>query len=140
MRLLIVADNLLAAEAIRRELRHSPAFAVLGYVDGRQPCAATVAEAAPDVVLVHEMTATERTAQRIREVRATVPAAKIVLLSGEMDPAALAETAAAGADAAIAKRVQPGALALLVREVVRGNVFHAFARVGRRARPARPLC
>src|SRR5215218_2230245 len=50
VRLLIVADNLLAAESIRRELRHAPAFAVLGYVDGRQPCAATVAEAAPDVV------------------------------------------------------------------------------------------
>jgi DNA-binding NarL/FixJ family response regulator len=126
VRLLIIADNLLAAEAIRRELRHAPAFAVLGYVDGRQAVGATVAEAMPDVVVVHEMASPERTVQRVREVRAAAPAAKVALLTAQMEPAALAESVAAGADAAICKRVQPGALALLLREVVRGNVFHAF--------------
>jgi DNA-binding NarL/FixJ family response regulator len=126
LRLLIVSDNLLAAEAIRRELRHAPSLRVLGYVDGRQPCAATVAEAMPDVVVVHEMSMPERTVQRVRDVRAATPNAKVVLLTGHMEPAALGEIVAAGVDAAISKGVQAGALALLLREVVRGNVFHAF--------------
>ena len=138
MRLLIVADNPLAAEAIRRELRHAPSFAVLGYVDGRQPCGATVAEAQPDVIVVHEMAATDRTVQRIREARAAAPVAKIVLLSMDMEPATLAEAASAGVDAAISKRVQAGGLALLLREVVRGNVFHAFAPVVAERRAPRP--
>jgi DNA-binding NarL/FixJ family response regulator len=134
VRLLIVADNLLAAEAVRRELRHAPAFAVLGYVDGRQPIGATVTEAQPDIVVVHDMSSAERTLQRVREVRAAAPAAKVALLTTEMDAAALAEAASAGVDAAISKRVQPGALALLLREVVRGNVYHAFAPAAPQAR------
>ena len=56
MRALIVADHSLAAEAIRRELRHASACEVVGYVDGREPCGDAVALAAPDAVVIDEMT------------------------------------------------------------------------------------
>jgi DNA-binding NarL/FixJ family response regulator len=127
MRVLIVAENALAAEAIRRELRHTASCGVIGYVDGRRPCAAAVAQAAPDVVLVDDMRTPEDGLARIREARSGAPEAKVVLLSVRMDSGWLAEASAAGVDAAVAKTVNPASLGLLLREVAAGNVFHAFA-------------
>ena len=127
MRVLIVVDNALTAEAIRREMRHAPACRVIGYVNGRGPCAMAVADAAPDVVVVDDMSEPERTLTRIREVKAAVPVAKIVLLTARMEADWLADGAAAGADAAIAKSAPPASVGLLIREVAAGNVFHTFA-------------
>ena len=134
MRVLIIVDNALTAEAIRREMRHAPACRVIGYVNGRGPCAMAVAEAAPDVVLVDDMSAAESTLARIREVRAAIPAAKIVLLTIRMEAEWLAEASAAGIDAAIAKSVPPASVGQLIRAVASGNVFHTFARTHERHR------
>ena len=60
------------------------------------------------------------------EARAVLPAAKVVLLQDQMEPAWLTATAAAGADAAIAKTFRLDGIGALVREVAAGNVFHAF--------------
>jgi DNA-binding NarL/FixJ family response regulator len=128
MRVLIIVDNGLTAEAIRREMRHAPTCRVIGYVNGRNTCAMAVADAAPDVVLVDDMSDARVTVSRIREVRAAVPVAKIVLLTVRMEASWLAEAAAAGVDAAIAKSASPASVGLLVREVAAGNVFHTFVR------------
>ena len=69
MRALIIADHTLAAEAIRRELRHAAACEVIGYVDGRRPCADAVATANPDVVVIDEMTPQTPLITRIQEIR-----------------------------------------------------------------------
>jgi DNA-binding NarL/FixJ family response regulator len=129
MRALIIADHTLAAEAIRRELRHAGACEVIGYVDGRRPCGDAVAEAAPDVVVIDEMTPQTPLITRVQEVRSAVPSAKLLLVTVRMDDRFLAEAAAAGVDAAVAKTMHPGSLGVLVREVARGNVFHTFAPV-----------
>ena len=47
MLVVIVTDNGFAAEAIRRSFRGTSGVRVAGYVDGRRPCGAAVAEAAP---------------------------------------------------------------------------------------------
>jgi DNA-binding NarL/FixJ family response regulator len=129
MRALIVADHTLAAEAIRRELRHAAACEVIGYVDGRRPCADAVANANPDVVVIDEMTPQTPLIARIQEIRAAMPGAKLLLVTVRMDDEFLAEAAAAGIDAAVAKTMHPGSLGVLVREVARGHVFHTFAPV-----------
>ncbi len=129
MRALIVADHNLAAEAIRGELRHAGACDVIGYVDGRHPCDHAVATAKPDVVVIDEMTPQTPLLSRIREIRAVVPKAKLLLLTVRMDEAFLAEAVGSGIDAAVAKTMHPGSLGVLVREVARGNVFHTFAPV-----------
>jgi DNA-binding NarL/FixJ family response regulator len=126
MRLLLVADNALAAEAIRRELRHATNLRVIGYVDGRRPCGSPVAEAAPDVVVIDEMSQPEAALASIREIRAAVPGTKIVLLTVRMDADWLGEAAEAGINAAVAKTVHPASLGALIREVSAGNVFHTF--------------
>jgi DNA-binding NarL/FixJ family response regulator len=129
MRLLIVADNALAAEAIRREMRHASGFHVTGFVRGRSSCALAVAQEQPDVVLVDDMRDAGVTLERIAELREAAPGAKLVLLTLRMDPAWLDEARAAGIDAAVSKTAQPRSFGTLVRELVRGNVFHAFAPV-----------
>ena len=90
---------------------------VAGYVDGRRPCGAAVAEARPDVVIVDEMTWSANAVDRISEVRRAVPSAKIVVLTAEADAHWLGDAVRAGADAAIAKTVQPNTLGALVREI-----------------------
>ena len=131
MLVVIVTDNGFAAEAIRRSFRGTSGVRVAGYVDGRHACGAAVAEARPDVVIVDEMTWSANAVARISEVRRAIPATKIIVLTAQSDADWLGDAVRAGADAAIAKTVQPTTLGLLVREIWAGNIHHAFA--GRRA-------
>ncbi len=129
MVIVIVADNGFAAEAIRHSFQNTSGVRVAGYVDGRHACGTAVAGARPDVVIVDEMTWSASALARISEIRAAAPSAKIVALSSQPGAGFVEEAARAGAHAAIAKTVQPGTLALLVREIWAGNVHHAFAGV-----------
>jgi DNA-binding NarL/FixJ family response regulator len=128
MRVLIVVDNALTAEAIRREMRHVPSYNVIGYVNGRSSCAMSVAQAAPDLVVVDDMSDREQTLSRLREIRLAVPAAKIILLTVQMDADWLVQTAEAGVHAAICKAAPPQSVGMLIRAVAAGSVFHAFER------------
>ena len=127
MLVVIVTDNGFAAEAIRRSFRNTSGVRVAGYVDGRHACGAAIAEARPDVVIVDEMTWSANAVARIAEVRRAVPAAKIIVLTALPDAPWLGDAVRAGADAAIAKTVQPATLGLFVREIYAGNIHHAFA-------------
>jgi DNA-binding NarL/FixJ family response regulator len=139
MRVLIVADSVLGAEAIRRELRHTPACGVVGYVDGRGPCGSAIEHAAADVVLIDDMRMPERGLARIREARSVASNLKLVLLTARMDSGWLAEASEAGVDAALSKSMKPGVLGVLLREVVAGNVYHAFVAPAPVVELAKPL-
>jgi DNA-binding NarL/FixJ family response regulator len=125
--ILIVADQALSAEAIRRELLSAAGYTVIGRIDGCRPCASVVAKAAPKVIVFDEMRDHDRALRRIRECRDAAPAAKLVLVTLSLERSWLASAAQAGIDAAIAKRIRPGSLGTFLCEVVNGNVFHAFA-------------
>jgi DNA-binding NarL/FixJ family response regulator len=133
MRVLIIAEGALAAEGIRRGLRHAPSCRVLGFANARIPCFATVSEARPDIVVIDETQDSAVATARVREARNAAPEAKLLLLSTSMDPVWLAEAAAAGIDAAIAKTAHLASVGMLVREVAAGNVYHAFAAAPPRA-------
>ena len=128
MRVLIVADNALAAEVIRRGLRYAPTCRVLGFVGARRPCGESVAQASPDIVVFDDSSEHGAVIARIREARAAAPEAKLVRLTANMSPGVLAEASSAGVHAAIAKTAQPHSVGMLVCEIAAGNVFHAFAR------------
>lgn len=135
-RLMVVADDPLSASALRRALRAASAFDVLdGYVDGAATFSTTMAAHAPNVIVVDQMRSRDATIARIAEIHALLPAAKIVLLQDQMDPAWLTAAATAGADAAIAKTFRLDGIGALVREVAAGNVFHAFQATQARPRP-----
>jgi DNA-binding NarL/FixJ family response regulator len=125
--LMIVADDALSASALRRALRSISAFDVIdGYAEGRGPIGAIVAMRRPDIVVVDQMRSRSGTLARIGEVRAALPAAKIVLVPAQMESAWLNEAVSAGADAAIAKTFRLETIGVLIRELTAGNVFHAF--------------
>jgi DNA-binding NarL/FixJ family response regulator len=126
MRVVIVAESALAAEAVRRGLQYAPNFVVVGYVDGRRPCAETVAEAGADLVVVDDMSLPQRALERVAEIRGATPAAKIVLLTGSMETAWLAQACEAGINAAVDRSVGAASLGTLVRQIAGGAVFHAF--------------
>ena len=127
MRVLIVADNAVTANGIKLEMRHATGCRIVGFINGRRPCGLIAAQEQPDVVLLDEMHSTELTLERIAELRCAVPGTKIVLLTLCMDAGWLAEASEAGINAAVAKVARPGGIGTLVREIVRGNVFHSFA-------------
>ena len=127
MRLLIIANDGLSAEGLRRELKHTPGFEVVGYANGRADATAAVALAAPEVVVIDEMDGGPLVLRRIREARDAVPAAKLVLVTSTMTERWLSDAAGAGVDAAVKKSLRPSFLGAFVQQVVAGNVFHAFA-------------
>ena len=126
-RLMIVADDPLSASALRRALRAAPAFEVLdGYADGAAVFSSAMAAYAPAVVVVDQMRSRNATLRRIGEIRAELPAVKIILLQNEMESEWLTVAATAGVDAAISKSFVFQGIGILVREIAAGNVFHAF--------------
>jgi DNA-binding NarL/FixJ family response regulator len=126
IRVVVLTDNGFAAEAVRSALRHTSGLQVGGYVDGRRPCAPAIREAAADLVIVDEMTWSACALDRIRELRLSVPSVKVIALASEPGAPWLADAAAAGAHAAIAKTVQPNMLGPLLREIWAGSIHHAF--------------
>jgi DNA-binding NarL/FixJ family response regulator len=140
MRALIVADDASSAAAIRRSMRSGSFRDVVDrYVDARRPCGTVVAEIAPDIVIVDETRSPDNALARIAEVRGALPDAKIVLLSSRMDAALLSNATVAGADSAINKTPSTLSLGALLREVVAGNVFNAFAPAVVAAKPITDL-
>ena len=118
-RLVIVADHSFVVEAIRLALRQTAGFQIVGYVDGRTSNPGALAQARPDVVLVDDMNQPPAAVERIRETRAAIPEAQIMVLTLRMD---------AGADAIVCKAVHPVSLGNLVREISSGNVYHRLPR------------
>ena len=123
MRLLIVARDAPVAESIRRALRYAPTCRVIGWMDGRNPCSGPMVEASPDVVVIDESAGSAAVLAWARDVRASIPDAKIVLLTHELPAELLAEVEAAGVDAAISKTASAASVGMLIREVVAGHVF-----------------
>ena len=123
-RLVIVADNSLIVEAIRRGLRQSGEFHVLGHATVGTTSAETIVGVHPDVIVVDDMNRSELVVRLIREVKAADARVGVIVLSLSMDPGWLQQIFDAGATAAISKAIQPGVLATLVRETLNGHIVH----------------
>jgi DNA-binding NarL/FixJ family response regulator len=127
MRVVIVARGLLAAESLRGCLRSVSAFEIVGFADDRRSCMATVTAAAPELVVVDGREPDDDTLDRVSDVRAGAPAAKIVMLTGELDPEWLGQACDRGLDAAVSVTVGVSGIGNLVRQVAMGAVFHRFS-------------
>jgi DNA-binding NarL/FixJ family response regulator len=126
MLVVIVADNGIAAQVIRRSFRHMSGIRVAGYVDGRRPCGTALADVQPDVAIVDIPTHSSSMPARVREIRSAVPSTKVIALGAEAGGEWASEAVRAGAHATIAKTVQPSVLALLVREIWAGTIHHGL--------------
>jgi DNA-binding NarL/FixJ family response regulator len=123
----IVADQPLSAEGIRRALRLAVGCRVVARVDARRPLADVLADVQPDMVLIDEMSSRRLLLIRIREARTAAPRAKVVLVHRDLAPDELTEATGAGADAAISRSLDAKTFATLVAAIAGGKVFHSFA-------------
>jgi DNA-binding NarL/FixJ family response regulator len=123
--LVVVADHPMVVQGIRLALRHTAGFRVVGTLDGRGSARAALSKLRPEIVLVDEMCQRTNALARLREAAEEVPDAKIVLLAGSLDAAAVDDACEAGAQAVISRQLHPVTLGTLLREVVHGNVVHA---------------
>lgn len=133
-RLLIVAEPAFLRQTVGPALRRTAGFHVLGFLDGRREVRAHLRRLAPDVVLLDDMQRPEEALERLREIAEGVPAAKVVLVSNDTRAAWHQQALEEGAQAVVARSVDPGALGTLVREIASGTVIQRF-----QAREAAPV-
>ena len=135
---MLVADAPTVVHSIRVALRHTAGFRVVATIVGRASAREALSELRPDVVLVDEMCQRTNALSRLRESREAAPGAMVVLLSGNLETAAIEAAIDAGADAVVSRSLHAATLGTLLREVVDGHVVHAPRPAPRRAH-LRPL-
>lgn len=135
-RLLLVAGGALEAEALRRALRYVPDCQVIGFADVSRPCGWTIRDAAPDVILVNDCGTPATTTARITEAREHAPEAVIICRTSHVEDGWPHAAADAGADATIDTSVDAARMAVLVREIAAGTVFHTPRRRQTAEQPA----
>jgi len=123
-RVLIIANGVLEAEALRRAMRYTPDVRIIGFAEAGRPCGATVRHAQPDVILVNAVADQAVALERLAEARADAPKATIVCRTHHSDPSWPRRVAEAGADATVDAQLDGTRMAMLVREVAAGTVFH----------------
>jgi DNA-binding NarL/FixJ family response regulator len=121
-RLMIVADHSVVVQAIRLALRQTAGFQIVGFVDGRDSIRTSLAQLAPDMLVVDDMQDQDRTLARLREVASDLPDAKALLLTLRMDDEWLDAAFAAGVHAVVSKSMHPVSLGTLLRELANDRV------------------
>ena len=137
-RVLVVANHPAIVYAIRRVFRQAAGFRLIGYVTGAAPIGAVVADTRPDVVVVDDLGSANNAITRIGEAHAAAAGAKIVLLVPNTGLDWLEDAVRAGAHAVLSKAVDPASAGTLLREIVRGTVFHCLADPAARPGQAAP--
>jgi DNA-binding NarL/FixJ family response regulator len=123
MKVLIVTDHKMSAQAIEFGLRGTADCEIVGARDGRVPLGATLKDAKPHVILVDDMGNPEDTLARLREVRAMKPPVKAVLLTMKLDPAWQEQVFAAGAAGVVYKKLRALTLGAAIREIHHGTII-----------------
>lgn len=121
-RLMIVADNSFANQAIRLALRQTAAFQIVGLFDGCNPVRSSLRELQPDVVVIDDMQEADNVLARLREITAETPEAKSTVLMLQMASDRIEQYLATGAASIISKAIHPVALGTLLREIAYGNI------------------
>ena len=122
-RMMIVTTSAHLGQALAGALRRVPPFSVITCVDPRGAMEAALAQTMPDVVLV-EGTDDLATGAVVRRARARSPQAKIVLLSPDRRTDTITLGLQAGADAVVARDMDPRTLAVLLQEICKGTIYH----------------
>ena len=132
----LIADDPRTVQGIRIGLRHAADFRLAAAIDGRSSVRRPLSELRPDIVLVHEMCQRANVWMRLREVVAETPDAKVVLLSADLERAAIENATAAGAQWLVSRDLHPATLGTALQWVVDGSV--AQTRAGGAAPSRRP--
>jgi DNA-binding NarL/FixJ family response regulator len=120
-RLLIADDHNLVAEACRSFLE--PEFEVVGIVNDGRALLQAAAELKPDIVILDIAMPLLNGLDAGEQLKAFLPAAKLVYLTMNMNPEVAAESFRRGASAYLPKSTVANELVTAIREVRRGKSY-----------------
>ena len=121
--LLLAEDHLIVREGLRRLLEAESDIEVVGEVsDGRQ-AVALARKLLPAVVIMDIAMPLLNGLEATRQIRKTVPDAKIIILSAHSDDAYVEHMTALGAVGYLIKQTSVHTLVEAIREVQKGNTF-----------------
>lgn len=125
IRLLIVDDHQMLAEALAASLTRTPDIWVVGWCTTAEPdLEGLLARLGPDVVVVENEDTELADPQRLARLRKGCPGAALVVLTAASDPARAAQAARAGARAWVPKATDTSSLLEVVRTVHRGSAHY----------------
>ncbi|MGP4020267.1 LuxR C-terminal-related transcriptional regulator [Saccharopolyspora sp. 5N708] len=125
VRVLMVDDHLMLAEALSARLSEVPELWVVGHCATSDPRLAEVAQRSrPDVIALDVEPAGTATGSLVRQLRETLPTAAIVVLTGTGDARQAVEAARAGAAAWVRKESSVEQLTEVLRGVSRGHSWY----------------
>jgi len=113
----IVADRGAALQRISELLNALPDVHIVRHLSGGAPVGATVAAAAPDVVVLDELRWPGMTVRRIAEM-SELSSARVVVCASHLEAGWLADALRAGASAVIPRSVDAATLRIVIGEVL----------------------
>jgi DNA-binding NarL/FixJ family response regulator len=122
----IVADSGAALQRLSELMNALPDVDILRHLSGGAPVGATVAAAAPDVVVLDELRWPGMTVRRIAEM-SELSRARVIVCASQLEAGWLADALRAGASAVIPRSADAATLRVVLGEVLRGDTFGTSA-------------
>ena len=118
---MIVDDHAVVREGIAKLLEHSGDFEVVGLAADGEEAVGMVRELAPDVVIMDILMPVKDGIEACREIAASVPETRVLMLTASNDQNAIVQSMAAGATGYLQKYSGTELLLAMVREVAGGE-------------------
>lgn len=115
-RLFIIGDDEFMVQAMRFALRYTSGVSLFGVVDGHGSIRQAVREADPDLVAIDGISDPGSASTRVVQVRDEAPEAKILLLTGPLEPEAMDRVLDAGAMVFVCRARNIPDLAVFLRD------------------------
>jgi DNA-binding NarL/FixJ family response regulator len=114
----LIADSGAALEAMTSSLASLPGVNIVRHCHGHARVGAGLVRCAPDLVLLDEMHWPRLALQRLAEIHAIVPSARVIVRAARPDAGWLADALRAGACAVVPATAGPETLGVVLQEVV----------------------
>jgi DNA-binding NarL/FixJ family response regulator len=120
---ILAEDHTMVREGLRALLRAEPEFTIVGEVDNGRDAVALARRLRPAVVIMDIAMPQLNGVEALRQIRATVPATKVLMLSAHGDDEYIRRAIGAGASGFLLKQSSALLLTRALREIVAGKSF-----------------
>jgi DNA-binding NarL/FixJ family response regulator len=123
IRVLLVDDHALLRSALRSRLEQEDGILPIGEAGTAEQAVVTARALQPDLVLLDLLLPGKSGYDALRDLAEVAPAARIVVLSSQMDPSGVRRTMASGAHGYVPKRASEAELIDAIRRVAAGERY-----------------